>query len=555
MKTKKIIFLVGAFFFLNSSAYSQIWFFGNNAGIDISGAETSVAGGQVNGQEGVGVQYDCNGDMLFYTDGQTVWDDTHTAYTNGVLGGDPSQSMAQLLITPKPGTSGAEYFLFYGTTGNCCTGADFLYAVIDATTKTVLVKDVSLSGPNFYEGMTIVAHSNGTDYWLLTHQATVGGNNSFHSFLIDGTSGADGVVYGSASAIGQNMAYSTSNAGYMATSKANDRIAYCHAGSGWVQVFSFDNTAGTVTGTLRSWSYGAGAWVYGCAFSPDGNYLYFTRRTVALIEGQIGAGGSRTNISTVAGNGGVWMGGVRRAANDKIYVSMLNQNDIGVLNTPNGWGAGAGWDQTAIGGAGMGANQAKDGLPSLPIEVFCPVVTGIELIHFTATENKGMVDLNWVSASEENNEYYAIERSKNGLEWEELGRLSGMGTTSLSTEYNFSDENPFLGTSYYRLKQTDFNGKSKTFNVEMAQFDQKGEAYVVKVDQNNVEIIVSIEKEEDGVVEIYNILGDRVVRTQLGLKKGSGAYQISKSVNLTSGIYLLKIKTESGFVKSLKFKL
>jgi len=547
MKTKKIIFLVGAFFLLNSSAYSQIWYFGTNAGIDVTGVEVGVAGGQIATQEGVCTQYDCNGNMLFYTDGVNIWDDTHTPYTNDGLAG--SGSLTSILACPKPGTSGSECFIFYGIPGNAVSGGTHYYAVVDVTTKTVLVKDV-IFGTDYFEGMTIAAHSNGTDYWFINHG---GSDNIFQSWIIDGVSGPDGIAYSSGSGYGVSMSWSTSNAGYMATSKANDKIAYCNASNGKVEVLNFNNTTGSPTGIARSWTFGS--WVYGCDFSPDGNYLYFTERTVALREGNI-SNGSTTTISAVATNGGIWMGGVRRAASDKIYIGTLNQTDIGVLNTPNGWGAGgAGWDITAIGGAGLLGNLAKDGLPTIPIEALCPVPLQVELIHFTATENKGMVDLNWVSASEENNEYYAIERSKNGLEWEELGRLSGMGTTSLSAEYNFSDENPFLGTSYYRLKQFDFRGKSKTFNVEVVRLDQKGEVYMVNINKEKVEFNVNIEKSEAAIVEIYNILGERVVRESLELAKGSKSYQLTNIQDLTDGVYLLRIKTANGLMKSLKFKL
>jgi len=554
MKTKKFNLLAVVLFFICNASYSQIWHFGGGAGIDFSGGSpVAELGGQTiaANTEGVGVQYDCNGDLLFYSDGMNVWDKNHSPLVGGLGGGN---SNSQVLTLPVPGSVNKnEFYIFYGIAGGAAFGARLYYAIVDVTAGIIVTKDQDLpsGGAIFFEGMTLVAHSNGTDSWLVTHR---GNANEWDIYLIDGVTGTDGVSHDHIEVnAGINLAYGSLNIGYMATSKNNDRIAYANMGTGNVEVFSFSNASGGITGTLRSWN--TANYYYGIDFSPNGNYVYIGRIEnfgVPGVDGQILQG-------DIAGGGGYVYamgnyGAVRRGPDDKIYSGALGSSDLGVLNTPDIVGAGAGWDPTAIGGAGFGGPTIQYGLPTFPIEVVCPIVLSIELVSFTAIENKGMVDLNWVSASEENNEYFAIERSKNGLEWEELGRLSGMGTTSLSTEYNFSDENPYLGTSYYRLKQTDYSGKSKAFNVEAVHFDQKGEVYVVKANQNNVEIIVSIEKEEDGVVEIYNIIGDRVVRTPLVLKKGSGRYQISIPANLSEGIYLLKIKTESGFVKSLKFK-
>lgn len=68
------------------------------------------------------------------------------------------------------------------------------------------------------------------------------------------------------------------------------------------------------------------------------------------------------------------------------------------------------------------------------------------------------VNLTWVTAAEVNNNFFTIERSSNGIDFEPISIINGAGTTSESNYYSFDDRSPLNGISYYRLKQTDFNG-------------------------------------------------------------------------------------------------
>lgn len=101
----------------------------------------------------------------------------------------------------------------------------------------------------------------------------------------------------------------------------------------------------------------------------------------------------------------------------------------------------------------------------LDIEV-CQVTTlPIELHHFSAKAVEGRVDIEWVTASEWNNDFFTIERSKDGIDFEEVARVDGAGNSTSTLYYQSVDFNPYQGTSYYRLKQTDFDGQTKTFEA------------------------------------------------------------------------------------------
>lgn len=88
-------------------------------------------------------------------------------------------------------------------------------------------------------------------------------------------------------------------------------------------------------------------------------------------------------------------------------------------------------------------------------------VLPVELIYFRAEPKKeqAKVELSWATASEKDNDYFTIERSKDGLRFHEIARIEGAGTHVGTLTYTHIDFTPLNGVAYYRLKQTDFDGK------------------------------------------------------------------------------------------------
>ena len=82
----------------------------------------------------------------------------------------------------------------------------------------------------------------------------------------------------------------------------------------------------------------------------------------------------------------------------------------------------------------------------------------IELISFEASVNGQAVDIYWTTATEINNDFFTIERSTNGKQFEELIFADGAGNSTSELDYMEKDYDPHGGISYYRLKQTDFDG-------------------------------------------------------------------------------------------------
>ena len=102
------------------------------------------------------------------------------------------------------------------------------------------------------------------------------------------------------------------------------------------------------------------------------------------------------------------------------------------------------------------------------------ILLPIELGTFTGLHNGRSVVLNWTTISETNNEYFTIQRTLDGVIFEDIGTVSGAGNSQTDIEYEFFDYAPFLGTSYYRLKQTDYDGQYKYSEVISVRYRSNG---------------------------------------------------------------------------------
>ncbi len=97
----------------------------------------------------------------------------------------------------------------------------------------------------------------------------------------------------------------------------------------------------------------------------------------------------------------------------------------------------------------------------------------ITLLSFAAMSHKDHVAVSWVTAEEENNSHFTLERSKDAMHWESIGMIAGAGNPQEPNEYAFEDRAPYTGRNYYRLSQTDHNGTSETFEIILVMFDPR----------------------------------------------------------------------------------
>ncbi len=164
----------------------------------------------------------------------------------------------------------------------------------------------------------------------------------------------------------------------------------------------------------------------------------------------------------------------------------------------------------------------------------------ITLISFKAniTESQQTV-LKWATASEKDNDYFEVERSKNASDFESIGKIKGKGTIDLRNDYSFTDESPLKGINYYRLKQVDFDGQYSYTRAESVIKDGDGTISLYPNPTINTLKINFEDTDQIEDIKIYNIRGE-VMKTMLG---NEGKYEIA---DLPQGKYIIQIDLLDG---------
>ncbi len=172
----------------------------------------------------------------------------------------------------------------------------------------------------------------------------------------------------------------------------------------------------------------------------------------------------------------------------------------------------------------------------------------VELVSFTAEENNGRVSLDWQTASELNNDFFEIQRSEDGDNWDVIGLVEGNGTINELVNYAFTDEKPLFGTSYYRLKQVDFDGQFEYSPIESVNIILDSEQIQVSVFPNptndeNINIrLLSTNRRNKVKIRMVDLAGKVVVDTAVAGEKFAKDQKIVPDRALKSGIYILEVK-------------
>jgi hypothetical protein len=195
-----------------------------------------------------------------------------------------------------------------------------------------------------------------------------------------------------------------------------------------------------------------------------------------------------------------------------------------------------------IQGPGLG-NQTVD----------CPLISTlpIELTEFKGSliDNR-KVELKWATATEKNNDFFTVERSKDGQNWEKLVQILGAGNSESNLDYNYIDETPFReNVSYYRIKQTDFNGDFEYSPI--ISINRTGSiSNSIFLYPNPAKDLLTIEGDTESLrdIEIYTIDGKRIFDFyEQNLGSNSLTIEIGR---LQTGTYLLK--TTQGMHRFIK---
>ena len=184
-------------------------------------------------------------------------------------------------------------------------------------------------------------------------------------------------------------------------------------------------------------------------------------------------------------------------------------------------------------------------------------VLPIELVSFTANPVEKVVLLNWETASELDNAYFTIEKTQDGVNFEKVTQVAGAGNSAEKMYYAAVDSFPFPGLSYYRLKQTDFDGKYTYSNLVPVNFNSADNnefvLYPNPVNNGLLNLSYLAKKGSNMVVSFYDIQG-RLVATQVVPINNTGAQLVNlyPTQGLSSGVYMVKGVSDSmSFVKKV----
>jgi len=387
---KQLFLLVLLFYASISFAQGEAnnWFFGQNAGINFNnGTATPITNGKLNTNEGCASFSDSSGNLLFYTDGISVWNSTHSKMPNGQnLLGDPSSTQSAIIV-PHPGNTNLFYIFTVGANnydndGNLIKATEGLNAyIVDMSLRSGL-GDISgsvinLSGTqttSWSEKVTSVKGSECNTFWVISLV-----ENKYVSFKID--------INGLNSNPVESFVSFTADdqRGYLKVSPDGKKLVSATYGQGKCYLYSFDDSSGIVSNNGISLfdNPQIDGYAYGVEFSPNSTKLYcstlignnpdYINKLFQFDLNDLNIPSSKFLVNQEAG----FRGGLQLAPNGKIYATVPPSYNYGTqylnaINFPDELGNGnaCGFQPNAL---NLGSGYAMQGLPPFIASLLLPV--------------------------------------------------------------------------------------------------------------------------------------------------------------------------------------
>ena len=337
----------------------SVWYFGERAGLDFSsGTPVTTQNTQLNTMEGCATISNQNGNLLFYTDGITIWNHQHHIMENGTdLLGDKSSTQSAVIV-PIPEST---HLFFVFTVDNVPGTEGLRYSIVDMRHKEgegkVTEKNKILYAP-VTEKLTAVKHQNNKDIWILAHGHNT---NAFYAYLVNssGIFNASNPVI-SVSGTVHTGSVSNNAIGYMKASPDGRKLALGIRGMKLYELFDFDNATGILSNpvTFQSGDYNA---AYGLEFSPDGSKLYINSSQVPTAKIYQIDLNNHNKISLVGTSASPYAGSLQVGPDGKIYFARYQSKYLGVIHHPNAAGENCMFEDD---GMYLGGKFSTFGLPN-----------------------------------------------------------------------------------------------------------------------------------------------------------------------------------------------
>ncbi len=307
----------------------------------------------------------------------------------------------------------------------------------------------------------------------------------------------------------------------------------------------------TATGTGGEWTTGS-TWVGGIppvsgtddVVIPAGSVVTITNQTVNF-NGTVTVDGTLSLIATGL------VGIATLTMSNALSIVVVNAGG----NITNSNASLLGWLNGILIGGNYSYSPVFNGDPNPldgPVQIEDGGITPLPIVlnFFKARQIDQDIAITWQSATELNNDYYTIERSRDGKEYETIAQIPGKGTTNEPQDYHHLDKRPFLGISYYRLKQTDYDGTSEIFGPVVVRFIPSQDQMVIApnpVTNGKFTIqVTGLDLGENALITISNLNGQQLYAKQINTGENDFLDQmISINPGMQTGIYILAIRAGS----------
>ncbi len=382
MKNLLILICSLCLYILPAQEQASNWYFGDNAGLNfdtVTGAVTPLNNGSLGTVEGCTTISNPDGDLLFYTDGSTVYNANHLPMPNGFgLLGDESSTQSAIVV-PKPNDPEIYYIFTVGSNQN---PVGLHYSEVNMTLDGGLGGITNIKNRNLLRACAekvsaVLKDCESGTIWVISLSDATGNStnamNSFHAFEVNDMGVSDTAIV---STLGINIQDSRGNLKF---SPNGDKLACANSGSG-LFIADFDPQTGLTSNAIGLSINGTSPNPYGVEFSPNGELLYVTAsndffsggaededpasHSSVLVQYDLNA----QNIPTsqiVLDDRQLYRGGLQLGPNGKIYRALSFTYDqgssfLGVINDPNTLGLGSNYQHDAI---ALGGRLSRQGLP------------------------------------------------------------------------------------------------------------------------------------------------------------------------------------------------
>jgi gliding motility-associated-like protein len=362
--TLLIIFFVLSSIQLYAQHEADFWYFGNYAGLDFSsGNPEPLSDGALINYEGCAAISDTAGNLLFYTNGVTVWNKEHQIMQNGdSLFGNLSSTQSSIII-PHPAHN-HEYFIVTVDVIRIDSIPEYIhkglnYSIINMELNNnlgaVTNKNVNLLD-SVCEKITAIPHSNGVDFWLLAHEW---GNDLYYKWLVSESGIAQSPQIQQIGNVHYNDLNFASATGYMKPSTDNSKLVVAVLGNYVYELFHFNNSNAELSNPI---TLEIPYFPYGAEFSPDGTKLYLSAGNRLIhLDLSVWAQEDIYNSLMELHEFDNYSGAIQTAKNGKLYIALEGSEYLSVINEPNETHENCNFEADAI---YLDGNISRLGLPN-----------------------------------------------------------------------------------------------------------------------------------------------------------------------------------------------